>query len=283
MGFGFLYHVMFQYNPDPFKINPMSGDVRLLDAISEHQKALENLRNAEQVVIATVAGLRSEVGRQSLTDLADALPDDEVRTTFVSCLSLAVVGPPRRLTPQQFKQLERIQGTPGLAEELKKAEEEVAKTSPEFLMPVPYWPRIRELQRYQPYNMKVMIEKWLEPIQAKQSGSLKDYATEEDSRRLSEYLKDALHLKLPGNEKVDLLAASTPIRIVGFHEKAALEVGAQKWERLTDLIYFSFMTISTVGYGDILPNSTSARAVVTGEVIWGIVILVFFATEFLRD
>jgi hypothetical protein len=96
-------------------------------------------------------------------------------------------------------------------------------------------------------------------------------------------LKDALHLELPGNEKADLRAASTPMRIIRHLEERALELGTQKWERLADLTYFSFMTISTVGYGDILPNSTSARAVVTGEVIWGIVILVFFATEFLRD
>jgi len=46
------------------------------------------------------------------------------------------------------------------------------------------------------------------------------------------------------------------------------------WHDL-DFLYFSFITISTVGYGDILPNSTTVRMVVVSEVLLGQFILIF--------
>jgi hypothetical protein len=42
-----------------------------------------------------------------------------------------------------------------------------------------------------------------------------------------------------------------------------------------DFLYFSGITITTVGYGDILPNSTCIRLIVLSEVLVGVVIFVF--------
>ena len=47
------------------------------------------------------------------------------------------------------------------------------------------------------------------------------------------------------------------------------------WSDL-DFLYFSVITISTVGYGDILPNSTLVRMIVVSEVIIGQFIIIFF-------
>jgi uncharacterized membrane protein len=42
-----------------------------------------------------------------------------------------------------------------------------------------------------------------------------------------------------------------------------------------DFVYFSGMTLTTVGYGDILPNTTSVRILVLAEVLVGIFLFVF--------
>src|SRR6266852_7880611 len=47
LSFGFFYHYLFQVNPRNFAITPTTGEVRQVDAILEHQQALENLQDAE--------------------------------------------------------------------------------------------------------------------------------------------------------------------------------------------------------------------------------------------
>jgi|GEM_PF-3387220 hypothetical protein len=54
------------------------------------------------------------------------------------------------------------------------------------------------------------------------------------------------------------------------------------WKDL-DFVYFSAITISTVGYGDILPNSTTVRMVVVSEVILGQFLLIVFLNLVLTD
>jgi uncharacterized membrane protein len=41
-----------------------------------------------------------------------------------------------------------------------------------------------------------------------------------------------------------------------------------------DFVYFSGITITTVGFGDILPNSTGVRMIVLFEVLIGVLLLV---------
>ena len=42
-----------------------------------------------------------------------------------------------------------------------------------------------------------------------------------------------------------------------------------------DFVYFSTVTQSTVGYGDILPNSTAVRSIVMLQLIWAYALLVY--------
>jgi Ion channel. len=51
-------------------------------------------------------------------------------------------------------------------------------------------------------------------------------------------------------------------------------------------IYFSVITIATVGFGDIVPVSSAARLMVVGEVLLGVAYAVFFFSiiaAFLRE
>jgi hypothetical protein len=48
-----------------------------------------------------------------------------------------------------------------------------------------------------------------------------------------------------------------------------------------DFVYFSGVTLSTVGYGDILPNSTAVRMLVLSEILIGLALLIVVLNVFL--
>jgi putative Mn2+ efflux pump MntP len=50
----------------------------------------------------------------------------------------------------------------------------------------------------------------------------------------------------------------------------------------SESIYFSIVTISTVGYGDIVPHSSVARVLASLEVICGFLLLLFGVSELLE-
>ena len=60
-----------------------------------------------------------------------------------------------------------------------------------------------------------------------------------------------------------LLEAGIPGSFAGLSEQAA----GSKWD--PDWVYFSFVTLTTLGYGDILPVTSSARAMAYFEAIVG--------------
>ena len=47
---------------------------------------------------------------------------------------------------------------------------------------------------------------------------------------------------------------------------------------LWNFLYFSSVTITTLGYGDILPNSTIVRVLVMFETVFGVVVIGMFAS-----
>lgn len=47
------------------------------------------------------------------------------------------------------------------------------------------------------------------------------------------------------------------------------EIAGSVFEQLLDFLYFSFVTLTSLGYGDITPVSTTARALATIEVMFG--------------
>jgi voltage-gated potassium channel len=50
----------------------------------------------------------------------------------------------------------------------------------------------------------------------------------------------------------------------------------------SEAIHFSIVTISTVGYGDIVPASNIARVLASIEVICGVLLLLFGVSELLE-
>jgi hypothetical protein len=49
-----------------------------------------------------------------------------------------------------------------------------------------------------------------------------------------------------------------------------------------DLVFFRFMTLTTVGYGDIIPISAEARLVAVFEAVAGVFLLAFLAARLVR-
>jgi hypothetical protein len=62
----------------------------------------------------------------------------------------------------------------------------------------------------------------------------------------------------------------TYTRLAMRHADAYAEVGFE------DFVYFSASTISTLGYGDIVPNTTQSRRLVFGEILLGLFLTLFF-------
>jgi voltage-gated potassium channel len=60
-----------------------------------------------------------------------------------------------------------------------------------------------------------------------------------------------------------------------------LVAGVRRAVSFPESIYFSIVTLSTVGYGDIIPASNLARALASLEVICGVLLLLFGVSELL--
>src|SRR4029078_8141247 len=58
--------------------------------------------------------------------------------------------------------------------------------------------------------------------------------------------------------------------------------GAPRSLTFSESIYFSIITISTVGYGDIVPHSSVARLLASVEVVCGFMLLLFGVSELLE-
>lgn len=58
-------------------------------------------------------------------------------------------------------------------------------------------------------------------------------------------------------------------------EMKETKVETQRYWSYWDFLYFSVITQATVGYGDILPNSTTVRIIVMLQVLVGLVLVVF--------
>lgn len=60
---------------------------------------------------------------------------------------------------------------------------------------------------------------------------------------------------------------------------AEMEAGSRSQHRLYPLLYFSFVTLTTLGYGDIVPLSSTARALVVAEAVLGQLYLTIFVAR----
>src|SRR6267378_2562507 len=115
------------------------------------------------------------------------------------------------------------------------------------------------------------------------AAELSTYLTPEDSNRLQKYMVEDLKIQLATGETVDLQQANDQADVIEVANWAAMKVAAADWRRLVDFQYFSWTTITLVGYGDILPNSTLARACVAIQILCGTLILVFAVGRLLED
>lgn len=91
-------------------------------------------------------------------------------------------------------------------------------------------------------------------------------------------LRQILHADYPMLQAIETLATVVPIYLLAFSATYVLLSGSNPGsfsERLTHMaaLYFSVVVFSTVGFGDITPQTDSVRAVVTLQIIGNLLII----------
>lgn len=91
--------------------------------------------------------------------------------------------------------------------------------------------------------------------------------------------KESMDMENPPDSLKDLLAASV---FYPDGDILAFWQAEQNGQRLalTDFLYFSAVTLATLGYGDIVPNCLLARGLVLLETFLGMTLLAIFASSF---
>lgn len=280
--FGFVYHALFQHDPFQFKINAPIADARMFEAIEQHETAITNVSEAEQILGLTVAGLRLRIGRKLLSDFAEGLPGD-MKRMYVDCLLLGVVGPPQFESRQA---LEFGMRSIGVADEQIdtriKEYETIERNDPRFLSDLRALNPIEQMSTSDLDSLRDLVFIWLGKY-LHEYPKPGEYQNETDSRNLEDFIAQKLAVDLAPGETVDLaLAASVRQNHLIPEEESPLHVGTQSIGRFVDFCYFSLTTATTIGYGDILPNSTCSRIAVMCEVICAMVIFALLVNEFSR-
>lgn len=78
-----------------------------------------------------------------------------------------------------------------------------------------------------------------------------------------------------------VIVFATIYRIVDRYSDAAhfLIDGVARDITFSESLYFSLVTVSTVGYGDVVPHSDLVRIIVAVQILWGVVLLLFGFSE----
>lgn len=285
IAFGFVYHLLFQRKPTNFKLNAPIEISGMFIPIGEHQELLDKIRVHREIIAWTLAGLRRPQGERRLEYLARHISGD-VRSAYIATLSLAVVAPVEPLSPEDAETLSLLRGeSRAEVERHLKAQEYTLGTRPGLLAPIPAWDHAMGLPVETLVDMRLLLKKFLggpEPA-VTSAAELSTYLTPEDSIKLQKYMIEDLEMQLADGGRVDLQQANDQADVIEVANWAAMRVAAADWRRLVDFQYFSWTTITLVGYGDILPNSTLARACVAIQILCGTLMLVFAVGRLLEE
>jgi hypothetical protein len=277
LAFSFGYHALFQYDPFKFKVNAPLIDKNMFEALEEHKTAEDNIDAAREIIGFTVGALRTERGRNLLALLCRNM-DGEVKSVYSKSLSVALVGPPRFLSPNEVEFM-ALANRSEEAAAILASQHGVLQLDPRADIPV--LSDVAAFSTDKLHTMKDLLAEYLHPVISKPI-NLSDTLGSEDDDRLKALITQELGIIVDSRTSVDLREANTILESALLHLDTAIALGAQTMERLLDFGYFSLITITTVGYGDILPNSTGARAAVMLEIVLGMIIFASFANELVR-
>jgi hypothetical protein len=251
----------------------------MFQAIDAHQGALNNIREAQNILILTVASLRNQQDRQLLSQLAKGLHQNG-KSLYATALFLSVVEPPRLMTREEAEFKTRASGDPQEVDKLLHSWESVLKERPGLLSTLPALEAVKKLDFGELLSMKLLLLKWLGREESF-IGKIEDYSSTQDSDRLRQYMVDVLEIKLESEQRVDLAQAADAVDVARLRHNVSIKLGAGGVNRFIDFAYFSLVTVSAVGSSDILPNTRYAQLAVGVEILFGVVTLVFLLADFL--
>ena len=280
IAFGCFHHSMFQVNPDNFKLNAAIDLSKAFVPIEKQQELLEKISVSKEILAWILAGLNTPDGESRLKRIAKDISGD-VKTTYVGVLRLAVVGSPQPLTVGDADAISLLeQNAPEQMRKEIEAQQDAIKTRPGIISPIPAWDETMGIPLEHLVNMKLFVQAVLGGRRPALSspGSLESYSGK-SNEKLRSYIVQDLGEQIAEGDSVDIWRAMDQI---GVHEvalRSALIVATSDRDRSIDFQYFSLMTITLVGYGDILPNSTTARAGVCCEILVGTALLGFILSR----
>lgn len=280
--FSFAYHGLFQTNLSHFKVTASTSNQRAYENIESHKHALDSINEAQEILNFTLAGLRSSEGQNLLAQFVNIL-NVELREIYVTALSLAIVKPQESYSFGDIETLKRLQAKPEEALDLFLSYQTVRETRPGIVSTLPLWDIAQQNSQEDVeklYQMKFMLQNWLASLKL----SPKEFGNyvPEDNYRLEKYLRDELSFDLSSSIRIDLGVAKDAIILREVGEEVFLLIGKAEFARLLDFTYFSLITLTTVGYGDIIPNSTFARSLIMIEVLLGMATLVVIVGKYLQ-
>jgi len=246
---------------------------------------LDKIKVHREIIALTLAGLRIEKGQRRLEYLAAHISGD-VKKSYTVILSLTVVGPAEPVSLEEARTMSILRGEPteGIERHLE-AQETTLRTRPGILTAIPAWDDAMKLPLETLIDMRLLLKRFLRGLEPAviADSELRPYLTAPDGAKLQKYMTENLGIELGTGKRVDLQQANDQTNVIESVNWAAMKVAASDWRRLLDFQYFSWTTITLVGYGDILPNSTRARASVALQILCGTLMLVFTVGRLLDD
>lgn len=271
--FGLAYHALFQGDPARFALNAIAtDDGGIYRLIYEQHTLVKKYEEAGTILAFTTALLRNDDSKSRL----DKFPS-LYRGVYLGALRCGIVGPPLAFTIPEAAAIRAFEaGESRTAEEIVRTSERIASEHPGILADL-------GCSEMRDTNLPALVSARfvLERLSGLQVPPILDkYKAPEDSRRLEGYLA-AQGISWKQDERVDLSMASDALARDHARAQAFVETATSTRARMVDFLYFSVVTVATVGYGDLVPSSTNVKGLVVLEILLGILTLVVAATTFL--
>lgn len=265
LAFGLAYHWMFSLDSFSFVVDPSLRTASSVETAQCNEAAANALQEGRRLVLGTVEALRD--GRAArLLVLVRSLPTqlrDDYRIALISAVRPAGDS---TISREEIGLLRILSGNPDLGGE--EVESSLALPDPTY---------VHDLARAQAEHLRMVREFFDQrlPHQGPRGDPPRPNVGTSDGERLKRFLHDVMGFTFKEGESVDLEGTSHAAELAEGVSRIAADVGTRNIRSLLEFMYFSAVTMATLGYGDIAPNSPWAKLFAATQGVLGVAIAAF--------